>query len=529
MINHSLKFKFGWKALFRNPVRIIVSVITAIIAIGIAGMCIFTNTYNMVNWEKEMFFNDADDPYINITIDPMDNNPRISSVSNAYADRGYFTKERYISLIKDIENIGGGYATMLFSNYSTASEEDFSVYKLWDYLGSDQNTEVHENLYYEYNGETILAPYAYFSGTTDDMFIMNNRKDISRLFFSAITIYSGEDALNDFGYTLVGKLPEKKNEVAIPQWLYNSFLCYGYRNPDTGEVTKISSEEDIIGKGLRLTGDMVNHENSSVSAKIVGVIHNDLNDAYMNDFEYIDGNILDKTGTYSTPPYLGVVVSEEFFYNYRADRSAISTEAYVNHVTVSRKSEHAEEYFNYVTAWKQGKSLLDLYGNPDVYSVPVAKYVMSQRTYYLYGATPYIFQQTTIYFRIIPFLMPFAFVLLIYFSVSTIYGKRKEIGIFCSMGMSRKKLWLSFMASLFAVAVAVSLGGLAVELGFMGYMNAELLAFAKTTELVGFYPFTLNLPTLLFTFLSPLVTVTISSAITLFLLTRRSVCSLIAK
>ena len=52
-----LRLKYGFKMLFRDPVRVAASFLAAIVALGIAGMCIFMQTYNIFPWGKELFFN----------------------------------------------------------------------------------------------------------------------------------------------------------------------------------------------------------------------------------------------------------------------------------------------------------------------------------------------------------------------------------------------------------------------------------------------------------------------------------------
>jgi len=525
-LNHSLKFKFGLSAILRNPLRIIVSLLTAIVAFGIVGMCVFTYTYDIVVWEKDIFLNYSDDPYVNMVY----TYGRIyGELGDVWAPSEELTYEKYHELLDKVEGLGDNYAVTYQTSEGGVFGEAISlgVSRINKFLGQRGDNES-EAIYCEYNGERLFAPYVSpkYESLNGKLLLGSSAYD---LLYSLITIYSGEEAMDEFGYTLVGRLPEKYNEIAIPQWLYNSFLCYGYRNPDTGEVTKISSEEDIIGKRLWLTGDSYyarDEKYIKIDGVITGVIHVDYaSDPMVNHMKISEDNkTIAFSFDYSIPPHLGLAVSEDFFETYRRRDEG----GYIGCVTVSRSSENIEKYFDYLTEWKRGLSFYDII-DVDRLSKLHLNYVMPMSINGLYTSLPEVFNAATIYFKIVPFLTPFAFVLLTYFAVSTVYGRRREIGIFRSMGMSKTKIWLSFLIPLAVAAIITSIAATAVELGFMGYMNAFLYRKAESPMMVGFYPFTLNAPTLLLTFLSPILTVTISSAVALFFLTRKSVCSLIAK
>ena len=61
-----LGLKFGFKMLFRNPVRAVASLLTAIVAFGIAGMCIFAMCYRLLPIERALYFHEDAGKYTNI-------------------------------------------------------------------------------------------------------------------------------------------------------------------------------------------------------------------------------------------------------------------------------------------------------------------------------------------------------------------------------------------------------------------------------------------------------------------------------
>ena len=76
-----------------------------------------------------------------------------------------------------------------------------------------------------------------------------------------------ETALEYFDYTLIGRLPQNENEVAIPLCLYNTFEFFGIIDSD-GINYDISKPEDIIGKNLNIEA----YTSKPYYAKIVGVV-----------------------------------------------------------------------------------------------------------------------------------------------------------------------------------------------------------------------------------------------------------------
>lgn len=520
MFSNNLKIKFGLGAIFRNPLRLIGAMLTSIVTMCIAGLCAFTYSYSAIEWEKDIFLNYLDDPYINIVVSSGSSTEFAGNIIDIEDD---FTSAKYAEIRDKVTELGGNYATMIWGQNVNPINTSFSIYELNGYLGKNEeidNGESKETVYHEYNGEKILAPYV---SVSQDY----RNSSLYWAFFEAMTVYSSEAALDDFGYTIVGKLPEEYNEVAIPQWLYNSFLCYGYRNPDVGEEIKISSNDDIIGKTIKLVGDWKNNERRIVEATIVGVVHSDTeNEKSFLDIDYEkNGKFRQLSTDYSLPPQVGLAVSQKFLNSYH---TAKNTERYVNCVTVSRTTGLAEKYFDYITAWKADDTFMNVWSNGD----SKITYAMPECIRMIYMGLPHVFESTTIYFKIIPFIIPLAVGVLAYFTISTVYGRKREMGILRSLGTSNFKIWLTYMLLFILVAAVISCAALGAELIFLKYMNNILLSEANYINAglsVRFYPFALTSEAWLFTFLAPVLVVTLSLAVVMLVLSRRSICALTAK
>ena len=151
-----LRLKYGFKMLFRNPVRIAASLLAAIIALGIAGMCIFTLCYSAVDWERDLYFNHSDDKYTNIVI-------KVNAENGAgrYDRMSYDT---YSALEQDIKEIGGGYATELTMSYAFTYDIQGRPTTSWAYGVSNlpnyfADTSAGTTIFSEYEGETLFAPH----------------------------------------------------------------------------------------------------------------------------------------------------------------------------------------------------------------------------------------------------------------------------------------------------------------------------------------------------------------------------------
>ena len=523
-----LRFKYGLKMLFRNPVRIAASFLAAIIALGIAGMCIFMQTYNIIPWAKELFFgysgyNGTVEPYIALMWTNGD--------SPEFSEYNFFSEEQLLeaeSIISDI----GGYAIMFQDDRDPPA---FVPADLQYYVNASET-----RFWGEHDGETLFAPYPrvdsdmYFGTSQED----EVRRDIYKQLYRQITVYSGEDAMEAFGYTLVGSLPEKEDEVAVPQWLYNCFLCYGYRSED-GTVYEVDSEKDIIGKTLKLywgrgsypIASELEHE---VEAEIVGVVHTDYEKEQFPERAFAIKRDLPETapltienyyryngGTrFIDAPHMGLVVSREALLSFTYD------EFTATHIVVPRYQSYSETYFNlfYRPDEVSTHEFYPITGGPrlqiaETHSVKTLDFTVQQ-----------IYADTAIYFQIVPYLGVFAALLLIYLCFSTVMGKRRGVGIMQSMGANKWQMILTIGVPILLFCLLCSVGALCVELVFLSYMNGRLDVTIETLvemydySAVGLpYPFTLGWETWLFTFGVPLLIAAVTTLVTVWLVFRTPV------
>ncbi len=520
-----LGLKFGFKMLLRNPVRIAASLLAAIAAFGIAGMCIFTQTYNIVPWAKELFFEYSGgypergpDPYIGIVWNRTNIPPNMSY-------NVYFTKdglEETEELISDI----GGYAIMYRDNRTPKNIEVLDLYR---YINCEET-----RFWGDHNGEKLFAPYPRYS---DDIFLDTEnaiddraRRDITRYLYDVVTVYSGNDAMQAFGYDLVGELPAQVDEIAIPQWLYNCFLCYGYKDR-TGTVYTIEQESDILGKTLELK--YWDHGDKALTATIVGVVHTDLEKenfvSRLFSYESVDASEGLTVATYSSyeggseyipPPHMGVIVSESYLLQYARDDSVASV------VVVPRYQSYSEQYFDlFYQTGKDAKTHQFYRTGSDFLRIASSAAVVN-----IDQNVRRIYESTSIYFRVVPYLGVFAAILLAYLCFSTVMGRRRGVGTLQSLGASKKQIALAVGIPIFVFCLIASLGALCVEVCFLMSMNRRLEnAVAELTYFFDYaatgvpYPFILGWETVLFTFGVPLAIAAVATLVTVWLVFRTPV------
>lgn len=517
-----LKLKFGFKALLRNPWRAAVSFLLAVAAFGITGMCIFGSTYSVYEWEKECYFLDQGKYTVFYLSDRASYSTTLSIKGSSC-----FKKDTYEKMKEDIQEIGGGFAAMYGSpNFSTNFRGGrFSLYKLYRFVGRQDGS-----LYGERDGEQIIAP-------------TGNSSEIFDCFYSWMTVYSGAEAIDEFGYTLYGKLPEKADEIAIPQWFYNSLLCYGYRDPATEEITEINCEADVIGKTLELARDIDSIEEAMdigrtvFSAKIVGIIHADYGaEAFEESFEYrtlsepdyvslIQVGAIDQ----AAPPHVGFAVSNEYLEMHTRSQNPTSDEAYVDYMVVlHHHPEYAEEYFSYITAWKKGGVMEVLKGKANGIDYSVGKDLSG-----MYMAADSVLEDESIFFTVkplVPFFIVFASALLAYLCVSTVAGRLRGAGILQSLGAKPKDIFIAFGIPLMLFALLCSFGALGVELCFLKSMNRTLVVMTNYMARKGtMIPFRITWQTWLFTFLTPAAVVAVSLGALFIFFRKKPVISKLAK
>ena len=501
-----LRLKYGFKMFLRNPVRMIASFLTAATALGIAGMCIFTQNYNTVDWERELYFQYYDEKYINI----------ITSMNWLAMDTGSLDSNHF----EKFKQIGAEYAYLYqTSSYSLTNPETvFGAYRLSDHFAAS-GTYLHS----EYRGKEMFAPYADCMDGTGGSWSGAAQKIYNDL-YRTLTIYSSEQAVEEFGYELIGRLPETKSEVAVPQWMYNCFLCYGYQDR-AGNIFKVEREADLLGKTITLTDR--NPEPVLMDATIVGIVHSDLEEEgfledgfWWRDEDVAAGRVGLNSTFYPIPPHIGLIISQEYW-----DSRATAFHENVNGFVVTlREGPYAEEIFEYLVGWQREYTYWDYRSSYIVY--PTYKQpILGPSGITLYALVNQVYYDTKFYFDIIPFLSIFAAVLLMYLCFSTIMGKRRGVGIMQSMGANKLQVMFMIGVPIFLFCLLCSCGGTGIEIALLNQMNAtcEDYAIRYGMSLTNIYPFTISWQTWLFTFGVPLLIAAVTTLVTVWLVFRTPV------
>lgn len=95
---------------------------------------------------------------------------------------------------------------------------------------------------------------------------------------------SKEEFLSTYGFTLIGELPNKDNEIALTKYIYEHFKKCGLQDSDNWDnCLKIENESDLIGKKIGISADFL-----SGNYLVTGIIDTKLNDSefikYKNTF-----------------------------------------------------------------------------------------------------------------------------------------------------------------------------------------------------------------------------------------------------
>lgn len=68
--------------------------------------------------------------------------------------------------------------------------------------------------------------------------------------FTSIIPFSRSRSAHYSPATSPRRLPQNKNQISLPVYLFESFLQYGFYDREADKVIKIESYEDLIGKNI---------------------------------------------------------------------------------------------------------------------------------------------------------------------------------------------------------------------------------------------------------------------------------------
>lgn len=549
--------KFGWKTLIYNPVRLTIALISAAVCFGIAGMCVFCDTYDTRRLDREQYFSKVTHAFL--------------QTENKYTllqyegERGAY-REAAARIERDLEGMGVGYAIAYHSQVNLDSSYgdripvggelyQFGPYALWQSFG-EGNSQY--KIFCEENGKYVLAPYV-----SPDISVYDMVRDPERLYAEAhslvdellsdVVMYGDESVISEFGGTLYGKYPTEADEIAIPQWLYDSYRLYGFRDYETGQVTKISSEEDIIGKRLRFNRDVSRSMLEDVwdippeelpfvvPVRIVGVAHCDYEkeppfDAILPLIAEKGRMTLSEFFMYysgcATSPATGIIVSRTLYESLRVltdDVEGLTQPYYYDTIDVLRFGAHSEEIFEYATAWKQGRGFSALFHDSTTPRVTYYEDPINDqgRIGYRAALTSVYHDSVEPYFSYTPYLMVFSVAFLAYFAASTVLSRRKSMGVLQSLGAGKRELSLAFILPFLLFTLIVSLLAFGVEGIFIGVLNRKLQAVYAAQDhavkIAEAFPFTMTAESVLLTIFGPLAVMFLSLCVLFVVFSRFSV------
>lgn len=462
--------KFGWKTLFRNYIRMILGFLLAAVSFAMAGISIFGEAYDLASWEKRLLTQGIDG-YRYLVI----------GIKNNYLggwnmlEGEYLDYEAFCEIDGELQAIGGEYAMYYGASNSTNPISYLAPYRLSDYVGSG---EEEANLFVEYNNERLFAPTMGPARDHDGILsgepsMTSEARSIYTSFYRQVTVFSSEKAIEEFGYTLIGKFPQETDEVAIPQWLYNCFLYYGYHNQETDEIESISSPDDIIGKTIRFGSGMG-------VAKIVGVIEMDYKAEGIED-----DMILNNNGEFvmmlklSASPLFGVAISRAALDLYQ-DKTV--KEKYIYSFVVSCDSEYIEQYADLVLRWKKTGSLSSVFFGDDSYFTDGTR---NFHIDYFQGWFDLQNLQNNIsaiyrnYIRIfnkfIPILCVFSVLFFAYLITGTVFRRQRQIGILQAMGAKKKDIALSLWIPFLFYTLGTILFSLILQFVYLSFLNRMIV------------------------------------------------------
>lgn len=229
--------KMGLSGLKTKPVRLIFTVFLSVVAFTLFGV-----VATMMNFDAAYSVAKAmeSSPYDNVE---LSKNYKYVQQGFSKVDGGEWEPQNsyestYSTLftekdVEDLNNNGEGLKFIGVYNYSVDRKLDGGLESGRTFSIMGNIGTVKTNDFYSKNGEIYG--------------------------FANVKKYcNGED------FTLVGDYPSSDDEIAVSDYIYQSFKAYGYRN-DSG-VVDIKSEQDLIGKTLNLGND------KSKTFKITGVI-----------------------------------------------------------------------------------------------------------------------------------------------------------------------------------------------------------------------------------------------------------------
>ncbi len=243
-----------------------------------------------------------------------------------------------------------------------------------------------------------------------------------------------EDILNDFGFTLSGRLPQKPNEICLPYYMAEVFVYYG----------KANETNQLIGKNIEINGD---------SFLISGLIDTGFNNERYDKLKSIQQN-------------LNQFVTE--FYNYV--NYGVHSTIYVNELSlIFTEEESANKYHKLIVP----ANAVD-FNKKALYSIQKSGYRLELTCYLneeIEDVTLLLGNIQTAGIVISSVLGFLAVGLLIYFVVQSVQEKIHTIGILKAIGCNGYEITKIFLIECIITGLTVFIISLLLSLAACALIN----------------------------------------------------------
>lgn len=339
--------------------------------------------------------------------------------------------------------------------YTVASESGFTQA---EYLALTEQISTPFAKFMQASGTSVLADLGYFISPEGEGETTDNMMTQSPLYIAC----ADSAFLPERGITLTGRLPERKDEIAIPVCLYNTFAAYGYYDHisspvrieftdqgydyayDPAYVRKVISGESFVDGTYSLWVALPDGE--TIAAKIVGIV--DYGACIYDHRLYPEGKAADGYDT--------LYVSEEFFTAYAAVKNA---EVVSDYIVVTKGASYTADV-----------SFLSFVENSGEYAF------VSEILNVIEINAEVLSSIKNIFFYVGIGLMAFCCGLIYQFISFSLESRKGEIGILRALGAGKKVIYYIFFTECLLFALLQAAAGVVLSCVFIPLINAKLVA-----------------------------------------------------
>ena len=168
------------------------------------------------------------------------------------------------------------------------------------------------------------------------------------------------DNMENVGYTVTGRLPEKQGEIAVTELLYRQFKEYGFQNAEFKETVAAgaltmdpSGDNSIIGKHITLSNGLNLVNGKGYSFEIVGVVDTQFDYTRYEAFLPEDENAVpgQDEGNVLVESVLRMELMSELNYGFHALGFTTADDIEALSAMMPTQTQHLGTYFS---GWKSG-------------------------------------------------------------------------------------------------------------------------------------------------------------------------------